>query len=106
MRIEKLNSMAILQRDHTQPGPSGRAAGQAWANPADVARVWCHVQNRTGREIPGQIAQSTGQYDVTIRTRPVDNKMRLMVDGRVLYITHVPIQAASEFITLLCEEMQ
>lgn len=106
MRIEKLNSMAILQRDDTQPGASGRAAGQAWATPTDVARVWCHVQNRTGREIAGQVAQSTGQYDVTIRTRPVDNKMRMLIDGRVLYITHVPVQAKSEFITLLCEEVQ
>lgn len=104
MRIEKLNVQAILERDDTPPGASGRAAGQAWTNPTEIARPWCHVANRTGREIPGQVAASTGQYDITIRTRPVDNKMRLVIGPRTFYIVHVPVQGPSEFITLLCEE--
>lgn len=111
MRIEQLNHRLILQRDATQPQGSGRSAGQAWAEPQDVATVWAHIQNRTGRELQsGQVVAATGQYDVTIRWRPdISNESRFAwrsqnAPDRHLYITHAPIAARSEFITLLCEE--
>lgn len=113
MRIEQLNTRLVLQRDHSQPGASGRTPGQAWQDPVDVAALWANVDNRTANEVQdGLILAASGRYIVTARWRSdFSDDMRFRwqqgtAQPRFLYITHVPIGARSEFIQLTCEERQ
>lgn len=113
MRIDKLNTLLVLQADATTPQGAGRSAGQAWSEPQDVASVWASVQNRTGREVTnGAIATATGQYDVTIRWRgDVTGKSRFAWrrsghPDRFLYVVHVPMGTRTEYLTIQCEEGQ
>lgn len=113
MTAGQLNTRLTLQRDHTQPGPSGRTPGQAWQDPVEIAAIWAHVENRSGAELEdGLISTATGRYIVTVRWRSdFSQQMRFRwqqgtAQPRFLYITHVPIGARSEFIQLTCEERQ
>lgn len=113
MRIEQLNTRLSLQRDHSQPGPSGRTPGQAWQDPVEVAALWAHVDNRAANEVQdGLILASSGRYIVTTRWRPdLSDDMRFRwqqgtAKPRYLYITHVPMGARGEFIKITCEERQ
>lgn len=111
MRTGQLQSRIAIQRDHTQPGASGKIAGQAWREPVDIAVVAARLENLTGNEnVLGSVSTGTGRYRVTLHRRgDITRECRLAVreaglPDRILSILHVP-PPDGVWMKLICEEV-
>jgi head-tail adaptor len=110
MKTGQLRQKLVIQRDATQPGPSGKLAGQPWREPADVAEIWCHMENATGGEsVLGGVAAAAGQYNITTHRRTdITRECRLLLRApgqkdRVFQVIHVePLEGL--WMRIRCEE--
>lgn len=110
MRTGQLQSRIAIQRDYTQPGPSGKLAGQAWREPVDIAIVSARLEQETGNEnVLGGVSTGTGRYRVTLHRRDdITRECRFAVresnlPDRILNIVSIA-PAVGLWMSVICEE--